>query len=113
MADDWAEARKALAHYRKGTQISGACSELYPAVADAIRDAYRRGEAAAIRVHTEAAGKQEIKMCAGRVAKHVEAAFAAQAKLDKIKIEARAIADALGERGLLDIADDVRMLTKL
>lgn len=33
--------------------------------------------------------------------------------LDRIRREAIAIADALGARGLVDFADDVRMLTKL
>jgi hypothetical protein len=35
------------------------------------------------------------------------------ARLARIKIEAAAIADALGDRGLIDFADDVRMLSKL
>ena len=35
------------------------------------------------------------------------------ARLARIKLEASAIADALGERGLVDFADDVRMLSKL
>jgi hypothetical protein len=35
------------------------------------------------------------------------------ARLARIKVEAIAIAEALGERGLVDFADDVRMLTKL
>jgi hypothetical protein len=37
----------------------------------------------------------------------------AQEKLARIQHEAAAIADALGARGLIDFADDVRMLTKL
>ena len=35
------------------------------------------------------------------------------ARLARIKTEAAAIADALGARGLIDFADDVRMLSKL
>jgi len=34
-------------------------------------------------------------------------------KIERMKREAAAIADALGARGLIDFADDVRMLTKL
>lgn len=34
-------------------------------------------------------------------------------RIEQIRREAAAIADALGERGLVDFADDVRMLTKL
>lgn len=34
-------------------------------------------------------------------------------RLARIEIEANAIADALGARGLLDFADDVRMLAKM
>jgi hypothetical protein len=34
-------------------------------------------------------------------------------RLARIEMEANAIADALGERGLIDLADDVRMLAKL
>ena len=34
-------------------------------------------------------------------------------KSARVKMEAMAIADALGARGLIDFADDVRMLTKL
>ena len=33
--------------------------------------------------------------------------------LARVQLEARAIADALGQRGLLDFADDVRMLARL
>jgi hypothetical protein len=36
-----------------------------------------------------------------------------ETRIGRIKKEVAAIADALGERGLLDFADDVRMLTKL
>lgn len=36
-----------------------------------------------------------------------------ETRIGRIKKEAAAIADALGERGLLDFADDVRMLTKM
>lgn len=35
------------------------------------------------------------------------------AAVARVKVEAAAIADALGERGLVDFADDVRMLAKL
>lgn len=43
---DWAEqqARKAMQPFRIGSQISAGCIEIYPAVAEAIRDAYKRGE---------------------------------------------------------------------
>lgn len=46
MAHDWAEqqARKALQPYRKGSQINAGCVEIYDAVAQAIREAYQRGE---------------------------------------------------------------------
>ncbi len=40
-------------------------------------------------------------------------AVAAEAKIERIKLEAKAIGEALGERGLVDLADDVRMLTKI
>lgn len=33
--------------------------------------------------------------------------------LARVQLEAMAIADALGERGLLDFADDVRLLARL
>jgi len=33
--------------------------------------------------------------------------------LARVQLEARAIADALGERGLVDFADDVRLLARL
>lgn len=38
---------------------------------------------------------------------------AAREKIRRIHREAPAIADALGERGLVDLADEVRMLLKL
>lgn len=43
---DWAEqqARKVLQEFRCGSQISAGCVEIYPAVANAIREAYQRGE---------------------------------------------------------------------
>ena len=46
MAHDWAEqqAREALKQYRNGSQINAGCVEIYDAVAQAIREAYRRGE---------------------------------------------------------------------
>jgi hypothetical protein len=50
MAQDWAEqrARKALQQYRHGSQISAGCGEIYEAVAEAIREAYKTGEAKGI-----------------------------------------------------------------
>jgi len=33
--------------------------------------------------------------------------------LARVQLEAKAIADALGERGLIDFADDVRLLARL
>lgn len=38
---DWADkaAREALKDFRKGSQISGGCVEIYPAVAAALRQA--------------------------------------------------------------------------
>lgn len=46
MAMDWAElqARKALQPYRRGSQINAGCVEIYDAVAEVIRAAYKRGE---------------------------------------------------------------------
>jgi hypothetical protein len=62
-----------------------------------------------VRIHADAAGEQDIKTCAGHVARHVSEAFTAQARLERVRLEVMAIADDLGKRGLLDLADDLRL----
>ena len=44
---DWADkwARDALKDYRKGSQISAGCVDIYPVIAAALRDAYVQGVA--------------------------------------------------------------------
>ena len=66
-----------------------------------------------VRIHGDAAGEQDTKTCAGHVAKHVVDAFAAQAKLDRVRAEVMAVADDLGSRGLVDVADDLRLAFKV
>lgn len=34
-------------------------------------------------------------------------------KIARVRLEAKAIGDAIGERGLIDLADDVKMLAKI
>ena len=57
MAMDWAEqqARDVLRQFRRGTQINGGCVEIYPAVAQAIREAYSHGENTGIAAVTRPA----------------------------------------------------------
>jgi hypothetical protein len=43
-----------------------------------------------IRIHTDAAGEQDIKSCAGHVAKHVQDAFAAVARVEELEVAIRA-----------------------
>lgn len=48
---DWADkaARKALQNFRRGSQISGGCVEIYPAVAAALRQAAHEAAAMAYK----------------------------------------------------------------
>ena len=67
-------------------------------------------EVAAMLPQTEAA---IVRAAAEELVERRKAMRIEEDRTARIKAEARAIGDALGSRGLIDFADDVRMLAKL